>query len=648
MSESDTERPDGVGHPHPVKDENGPEDRVRRLPDALIDQIAAGEVVERPASVVKELVENALDAGARRVRVDVRDGGKALIAVTDDGCGMSPRDARVALERHATSKLSQLSDLEAVGSFGFRGEALPAIASVSRMRLTTRPADDDEGTRIEIDSGERIGEGAAGGPPGTRIEVADLFARVPARRKFLKSHGTEWGHIIDWLRRLAIALPGIHFEVRRDDRAPLVWPAVEDPLDRIAAVLGEDEASRLVAVQAEDPRGHLEAWVSTPEATRANANGLYLYVNGRPVRDKVMRHAVLQAYRDLIPKGRFPSAVVFLTFHGPGVDVNVHPAKWEVRFADSQAVHQLIRRAVRDAMGNRGWLANGEPATAVASSAGASSREASGMAPTTSRVDHTGGAGRATDTVRDRGASDWVLAEPPSPPTAKDAAPAALPGLDAPATAPRTTALQFGQLRLIGQLLASYLLVEGKEGLLLIDQHAAHERVLYERLRAQWFEAGVDRQGLLIATPVELDPLEAAALEANAETALRLGFEIESFGQGSVMVRAIPALLAGRDPTPLVRELASELANAPVGADAGTDTAEASDSDTRLLAAVDHAFATLACHSARRAGDHLDAKEQQQILNDLDTIPWAPTCPHGRPVAVSYGLDEIERRFSRR
>ncbi len=645
MSENGEERRDGAGDPHQIDGENRAESRVRRLPDALIDQIAAGEVVERPASVVKELVENALDAGARRIRVDIRDGGKALIAVTDDGCGMSARDARVALERHATSKLSQLRDLEAVASFGFRGEALPAIASVSRMRLTTRPADCDEGTRIEIDSGDRVGESAAGGPPGTRIEVADLFARIPARRKFLKSHGTEWGHIIDWLRRLAIALPGIHFEVRRDDRPPLVWPAVDDPLDRIAAVLGEDEASRLVPVQAEDPQAHLEAWVSTPEATRANANGLYLYVNGRPVRDKVMRHAVLQAYRDLIPRGRFPSAVVFLTFHGPGVDVNVHPAKWEVRFADSQAVHQLIRRAVRDAMGNRGWLASGEPAASSGPVAG-STHTAPGAAP---RPAERGlGAGRGGETVRDRGASDWVLAEPTASPTATDREPTALPGLDAPIAAPRTTALQFGQLRLIGQLLASYLLVEGKDGLLLIDQHAAHERVLYERLRAQWFDAGVDRQGLLLATPVELDPLEAAALEANTDTALRLGFEIESFGEGSVMVRAIPALLAGRDPAPLVRELANELANAPSDAAGSADATLARDSDTRLLAAVDHAFATLACHSARRAGDHLEAGEQQQILNDLDTIPWAPTCPHGRPVAVAYGLEEIERRFSRR
>jgi len=614
--------------------------RVQRLPNALVDQIAAGEVVERPASVVKELVENALDAGARRVRVDVRDGGRGLIAVTDDGSGMSPEDARLALERHATSKLRELGDLETVASFGFRGEALPAIASVSRMRVDTRPAEASQGTRIEIEAGERVAEGASGGPPGTRIEVADLFARVPARRKFLKSAGTEWGHILDWLRRLAIALPGIHFEIRRDDRAPLVWPAVDDPLDRIAAVLGESEAGPLIRVQTEHERGHLEAFVSSPEHTRANANGLYLYVNGRPVRDKVMRHAVLQAYRDLIPKGRFPAAVVFLSFHGPGVDVNVHPAKWEVRFTDSQAVHQWIRRAIRDAMGGRGWLGAG-PAEASPPPSATQESAPPGLA----RAGEGANAPmpRAGEgVVREPPASDWVLAEPVRGRPSEEAI--SLPGLSAASASPREPALQFGQLRLIGQLLASYLLVEAKDGLLLIDQHAAHERVLYERLRAQWFDAGVARQGLLLATPVELDPLEAAALETHSETALRLGFEIERFGDAAVMVRAVPALLAGRDPAPLVRELASQLLDAP--ADGGG--ADGGETDTRLIAAVDRAFATLACHSARRFGDHLEPREQQQILSDLDTIPWAPTCPHGRPVATVIGLDEIERRFSRR
>ncbi|MFT5694237.1 MAG: DNA mismatch repair protein MutL [Myxococcota bacterium] len=609
----------------------GETDRIHLLPDALIDQIAAGEVVERPASVVKELVENALDAGADRIRVEIKDGGKGLVAVTDNGTGMSPRDARMALSRHATSKLSTLSELETVMSFGFRGEAVPAIASVSRMRIFTRQQGQDEGYVVNVEAGEMLDESTAGGPEGTRIEVANLFGKVPARRKYLKSESTEWSHVSDWMRRLALALPGVHFELRRDDRAPIIWPATSEPLDRIAAVLGEAVADALVPVECEEATGHLQAFVSSPEETRSNANGIYLFVNGRPVRDKVMRHALLQAYRDLLPRGRFPSAILFLTLSGSGVDVNVHPAKWEVRFADSQAIHQLIRRAVRNAMGQRNWLGDGvtEP-----------------KAPFDPTSSHYGGESQSA--VRETSATDWALAAPQTPgeaPRTGATTPQAslLPGLEAPSSAPESPTMRFGSLRVLGQLLASYLLVEGKEGLLMVDQHAAHERVLYERLRAEWLGRGVERQGLLLSVNVELDPLAAAALEEHAETVQRLGFEVEPFGEGTVVVRAIPALLTGRNPVPLVRELAGELQQIPSG---GTTAANASD--TRMLGAADRVFASLACHSARRAGDHLEPHEQQQILRDLDTIPWAPTCPHGRPVAVAYPLPEIERRFARR
>jgi DNA mismatch repair protein MutL len=641
--------------------------RIQLLSDAVIDQIAAGEVVERPASVVKELVENALDAGAGRIRVDVRDGGRAFVAVTDDGCGMSPRESRMALARHATSKLESLSDLESVASFGFRGEAIPAIASVSKLRLFTRPNGADEGYALTVDNSEILSEKQAGGPQGTRVEVAELFAKIPARRKFLKSQGTEWGHIADWMRRLALVLPGVHFELRRDDRAAHVWPATADPLDRIAAVLGEAEAAALVEVQCEEGAGHLHAFVSNPEHSRANANGIYLFVNGRPVRDKVMRHALSQAYRDILPRGRFPSAILFLTLRGTGLDVNVHPAKWEVRFAEPQAVHQLIRRAVRGAMVQRGWLAEGSEAGAedVSESGSISGRE-----PGQSQREHQqheqhehhqhhrgkpGDAGHDASWVRDREASDWVLAGPatgsrgagaPNDWTPPEVT--ALPGLDAPSSEPASTAVQFGSLRLLGQLLASYLLLEGKEGLLLVDQHAAHERVLYERLRAEWLDRGVERQGLLLAADVELDPLDAAALGDHGEIVERLGFEIEPFGEGAVVVRSAPSLLGNRDPATLVRELAAELRDLPTPTQDTTAKAAPSPDDTRLLAAADRVFASLACHSARRAGDHLEPSEQRQILKDLDTIPWAPTCPHGRPVAAAYSLPEIERRFSRR
>ena len=327
--------------------------RVRALPDALIDQIAAGEVVERPASVVKELVENALDAGARRVRVDVRAGGCDFVGVTDDGCGMHPDDARRAIERHATSKLATADDLQRIATYGFRGEALPAIASVSRFLLRTRPADAEEAFELQVTHGVLEEARAAGGPVGTRIEVADLFGSVPARRKFLKKPTTEWGHVSDWLSRAALALPGVHFEIRRDDKPAQVWPACDSPLDRIAAVLGESVAEGMLRVEHDEGPLQIEGYASRPDVHRPNAAGIYLFVNGRPVRDRTIQHALVDVYRDWLPRGRFPQGVLFLSVPLDAVDVNVHPAKWEVRFAEPRAIHSLVRHGVRNAMGKR-------------------------------------------------------------------------------------------------------------------------------------------------------------------------------------------------------------------------------------------------------------------------------------------------------
>jgi DNA mismatch repair protein MutL len=613
--------------------ESGPEgqrvpiQRVERLSDSLVDQIAAGEVVERPASVVKELVENALDAGAGRIRVEIREGGASLIAVSDDGHGMPQGDARLALERHATSKIRSIDDLMRIGSFGFRGEALPAIASVSRLRLTTRERDASEGWEIRVEAGEIIDERAAGGAPGTRVEVVDLFGAVPARRKFLKKPATEWGHIKDWLGRLALTLPGVHFELQRDDRAPLVWPATDDPLTRISAVLSEDVTSVLVPATWEGPEGHIEAYLSGPEHTRTNAGGLYLFVNGRPVRDPVVRHAVINAYRDLLPRGRFPTAVLFLTVAPESIDVNVHPAKWEVRFEDPRAIHRLVRHCVREAMSERRWLTGATPAWGT----GAEAPVASGAGE---------GLGAATRTPQTPRTSDWVFARQPEL-TDTDRVADSSDSIDGGAPGPRSERPSFGSMRVVGQLLASYLLVEGKQGLVLVDQHAAHERVLYERLRAEWLAGDVASQPLLVPETVEIEALALAALVDAADRTRRLGFDVEGFGEGAVVVRAIPALLAGRDPAELVRGLARELQDPDLAGDRLV-------SDTRLVQAADRAFATLACHSARRFGDHLEPEEQRAILRGLDEIPWAPTCPHGRPVAVSLDVAEIERRFGRR
>ena len=624
-----------MGRPDP--DKPAETVRIRALPDALVDQIAAGEVVERPASVVKELVENALDAGAKRIRVEIRDGGAALIAVTDDGHGIPQGEVRLALQRHATSKIERLEDLQRIGSFGFRGEALPAIASVARLRLTTREPGAEEGTEVRVEGGALVDERTAGCPAGTRIEVADLFAAVPARRKFLKKPATEWGHIKDWLGRLALALPGVHFELRRDDKPALVWPATPDPLARIAAVLGEGTARHLVPAVWEGPEGHVEAYLSGPEHARTNGTGLYLFVNGRPVRDPVLRQAVLEAYRDLLPRGRFPTAVVFVTLPPEQLDVNVHPAKWEVRFEDPRGLRRLVRHCVREAMAERRWLGTGVE-SGVPEAAGA-----------------PGFVGAAESHFRTSDATPRreAMLRPPLRSSAhrvaegQPASYATQPSLDvaSDSSAPLDDAdagrIHFASMRIVGQLLASYLLVESKQGLVIVDQHAAHERVLYERLRAEWLDQRVSRQPLLVPETVEIEPLALAALLAAQDRVVRLGFEVEPFGEDAVLVRAVPALLEGHNPAELVRGLARELGSPDAASDA-------SDSDTRLLEAADRAFATLACHSARRFGDHLPPEEQRAILTALDEIPWAPCCPHGRPVAIALDVAEIERRFGRR
>ena len=600
---------------------------IRRLSGALIDQIAAGEVVERPASVVKELVENALDADSSRIRVELRNGGRDWIAVADDGWGMSPEGARLSLERHATSKISTVEDLARIRSYGFRGEALAAIASVSRLRLRSRPRDASEASELLVEAGETRSQRSVGGPPGTRIEVADLFSAVPARRKFLKTATTEWGHISDWLARAALSLPSIHFDVQRDDRPAFSWPATDDPLDRIAAVISEADAAAFTPVSREADGVTLEGFVSRPERHRSTTAGIYLYVNRRPVRDRVLQHALVEIYRDLLPRGRFPTALLFLDIPPERVDVNVHPAKWEVRFADPRAIHELVRHGVRDAVSARSWLAVGGPPDAAT---GAAKDESSSHATQ----------------VRDGGSSDWVFAEAVDP--AGNAVGQRTP--DAPefrfepsrsdevGNAPR---VRFTDLRLLGQLLSTYLVLETKEQLLLIDQHAGHERVLFERLRSEWLERGIESQALLTPTTLRIEPTPLAALIECRDAVERLGFDVEHYGDATLAIRSVPALLAGRDPGQLVRNLAEELAAAGAGADALR-------AGSRSLEAADGVFASLACHSARRRGDVLSPQEQRALLDAMDAIPWAPCCPHGRPVAVPIELAEIERRFSRR
>ncbi len=639
--------------------------RIRLLSDALVDQIAAGEVVERPASVVKELVENALDADARRVQIEIRDGGAALIAVTDDGVGMTPAELPMALQRHATSKLGSIEDLGRIRSFGFRGEALPAIASVSRFRIVSRARGADHGFELRVDAGRITLEQPAGGPEGTRIEVADLFSSVPARRKFLKRAATEWGHIADWLARLALVRPDVHLEIRRDDRKATIWPACADLRDRVAMILPEADAAALIEVDHDAPEARVHAFVSTPEHTRPNAQSLYLFVNQRPVRDRLLRHALIEAYRDLLPRGRFPVGVLHLDVPPESVDVNVHPAKWEVRFVNPQAVHRAIRQAVREAMASRTWLGGLEAPSTASAVAKHSDQAPVGGATSTHRGGPVsrafgGEKARGQDVATPAGVDDWIfaagaghVAEPG--PGGDDGLFAAVStdfqdrrgsgetrGGNADTSADESRLVpKFGGLPLLGQLRASYLLAESEGGLMVIDQHAAHERVLYERLRAGWLSAGVARQGMLTPLTVELTPNAVAAITDAAEIVERLGFEIEPFGDDAVLVRAIPAEASGQDVRALVIELSAALAEVEGGGEADVNA-------TRWLPSLDRLFATMACHAARRFGDRLPIEEQRAILEGLDTIPWAPTCPHGRPVAILVSQEDLELRFRRR
>jgi len=467
--------------------------------------------------------------------------------VADNGSGMTAEDAELALQRHATSKIESMEDLMKVTSFGFRGEALPAIASVSRFRIVSRARGAAVGHEIRIDAGRVVHSRAAGGAEGTRIEVADLFASVPARRKFLKRPGTEWGHIADWLARLAMARPEIHIETHRDERPATVWPACSDRRDRLALLLPEEDAAGLVEVDQASAAGRIHGFVSTPEHSRATGQGLYVFVNGRPVRDRLLSHALCEPYRDLLPRGRFPVGVLFVDVLPETVDVNVHPAKWEVRFSDPQSVHRAIRHAVRGSIAARRWLAL-SPAVPGRKFEGASSVEATALSFAVREARPRWGGGPVE--MGTGVASDWTLArDHPTHSTGLDSSdPPPEPGELAPVAS-------FRALRLLGQLHASYLLAEGEQGLLVIDQHAAHERILYERLRQTWLEAGVARQGLLEPVVVKVSPAAVAAVEQSPEPIARLGFELEPFADDALLVRAIPAELMGSDPEALVRDL---------------------------------------------------------------------------------------------
>ncbi len=610
---------------------------IRRLPETLINQIAAGEVVERPAAAVKELVENAIDAGSGRIDVAVRDGGRAVITVVDDGCGLGPDELSLAVERHATSKLPD-DDLMAVATLGFRGEALPSIGAVSRLTLTSRVRGAGDAWSITVEGGTVGPVTPAAHPPGTRIEVRDLFYAVPARLKFLKAPRTELDHIEDVIQRLAMAHPGIGFTltVGGDNARPLLrFPSgqghgTEARLARLTAVLGREFGDNAVPVAATRDALALSGFAGLPTLHRPTSREQYLYVNGRPVRDKLLFGAVRGAYGDLMPRDRHPMLALFLTLPGAEVDVNVHPAKTEVRFRDAQAVRALMVSALRQTLagaGHRTASTGGSAALAALTPSGNTTTALTPPGPFPYQVPP-----RPSQALAER-ATAWQGPLTPAPLPGLEAAPSSRPVADG---APGASAYPLGVAR--AQVHKTYIVAETTDGIILVDQHAAHERLVYERLKAALTAPGSDArlpsQGLLIPEVVELGAAAVGRLMAEADALARLGLVLESFGSGTVLVREVPALLGQTEVPPLVRDLSDQLAEleqAPALADR-----------------LDAVCASLACHGSVRAGRTLTGEEMNALLRQMEAMPHSGQCSHGRPTYVELKRADIERLFERR
>ena len=600
--------------------------RIQVLPPGLVNQIAAGEVVERPASVVKELVENALDAGARTVSVDVEEGGLALVRVADDGSGMDREDARLALERHATSKLRDAEGLAAIGTMGFRGEAIPAIASVSRLRLDTAPGEDGAGTRLDVEGGEVRELGDIARPRGTTVEVKDLFFNTPARRKFMRAAPTEAGHVGETLVRLALARADVGFTLRSGGRLALSAPAGGALADRAAQALGREAHRHLVPVDHARAGVRVRGLVCSPDHSEATGRALYLFVNGRWVRDRGAAHAVLRAFAGSLPAGRHPAGVLFVELPLGRVDVNVHPQKHEVRFADAREVYDAIFHAVASTLRTAPWLDR----SGGAAPGNAISREGDG--PRASLAGEEAASvlawARAARPPEGSGASLAVAA--PSP-----LASGRFAFADGGDGAEGRPAGYFGSLRYVGQHHRTYLLCEAPGGtLVVVDQHASHERLLFHRLREALRLRAVPVQPFLIPQVVSLPPAPARALEGGLDDLRRIGLDVEPFGGESFAVKGAPAALGGADLQALLADLAGQLSEVERG--------------SAVEEAQHDLLATMACHAAVRANQELSPEEARALLDGLDAIDFKARCPHGRPVVFELSVADLERRVGRR
>ncbi len=580
--------------------------RIRLLSDAVVNRIAAGEVIERPAAAARELVENALDAGATRIRVAIEGGGIARIEITDDGAGMTAPELALAVQRHCTSKLTD-DQLVRISTLGFRGEALPSIGAAARLHITSRSREDDSANEIRVEGGAVSQVQPAAGPPGTRVDVRDLFFATPARRKFLKSPRAEADAVEAAIRRLALAAPHVAFRFETDNRVAFDLPP-QPRATRIAALLGPDAT---IAIDATRGDLRIEGFIAPPSISRASATAQALVVNGRPVVDPVLRTAVRVAYRDVIAAGRFPVVALYLTIPPEAVDVNVHPAKAELRYADADAVRALVIGAVGRALAQGATLGPLPPGLMQFQSR--PPMRLSPQIPRNSPFATFGG-----------------FSEAPLPiagaPQARTITRTITPASDDPAH-PLGAA--------VAQVLDTYIIAVTSDGsLVLVDQHAAHERLTHEAIRHQMLTGGVRSQPMLIPAVVDMPATDAARLAFHADSLADLGLEIEAFGAGAILVRAMPAALGTPDPAPLLRDVADELAE--------------QDESTALDARLDAVIARLACHGSIRAGRKLCAAEMDAMLRQMETTPRAATCSHGRPTFLRLSRAEIEKMFGRR
>lgn len=704
--------------------------KVQMLPDALINKIAAGEVVDRPASAVKELVENAIDAGATRIDIDIERGGKKLIRVADNGAGMSREDAEMALQRHATSKLRTENDLFQIMTMGFRGEALPSIASVSKFRLLTRPSDADEGTEIQMDGGKDLNISAAGRAQGTTVEISDLFFNLPGRKKFLKADGTEFSHIAEAITRLSLANPEIRFRLTHNRRVQLQAPGTEDLKDRVGSVLGRQVGKHMHPVELSTGWLKLEGLFSEPTTTTQGTKGIYLFVNGRFIKDRGLAHACQEAYRGTIEKGRYPYIVLFIEVDPSEVDVNVHPQKIEVRFQRQHEVYSRLLTTLRSSVARTPWLTaplgteqsqnTTEVQASVSSSTSTHSPEPTSV-PEALRpppVQPVSNASTQSDSTSSTSSHPTQVVSPtsnehvhpPEPsnttsapstfnefrsrflkaaeaqelpvqtlhkkidvlpplPTAQTGLPF-LPGWDPPTpsastkqeqpksygssssthvadeyepevietheeeqTQPEESVGFFSSLQYIGQFAQMYLIFEAPNYLVLIDQHAAHERISYQNLLAAYDKSSIPRQSFLIPPRIELSLTAAQQAEQHKEDLEQLGIEIEPFGGQSYIIKSLPTIIQKAEPHALLNDLLEELS-------AGKRTASLDEKINAVLM-------RMACHGSVRGTHRLSADEVRSLQKQLDSVDFRAHCPHGRPVYFEMPQKEIEKRFHR-